>query len=234
MARYVPKHRRRRPPRHRAYISAASLVVAAASAVSGAAGFVPAVQAQNPVVIERAANARASTGRSVAPSVDARPGPSAVAPAIDPKTARVPEFIDLPSIDKTSSLVQLGLNPDGSLEVPVDFGQAGWYSGGPAPGEKGPAVIAGHVDSYRGPAVFADLNKLKPDDIVRIARVDGTKVRFRVTRIDRYPKDYFPTDQVYGPTEKPELRLITCGGTFNPSTGSYRDNTVVYAELIAN
>lgn len=230
MARYVPKHRRRRPPRHRAYISCASLLIAAVSGVSGATGFVPALQAQNPFVIERAATARVDADvspASVAPPIAV----SSVAPAIDPKTARIPEFIDLPAIDKTSSLVQLGLNPDGSLEVPVDFGQAGWYSGGPAPGEKGPAVIAGHVDSYRGPAVFADLNKLKPGDSVRIARVDGTKVRFRVTRIDRYPKDYFPTDQVYGPTDKPELRLITCGGTFDASTGSYRDNTVVYAEL---
>ena len=153
-------------------------------------------------------------------------------PAIDPRTARIPEFIDIPAIGTTSSLVQLGLNLDGSLEVPTDFGQAGWFSGGVAPGENGPAVIAGHLDSYKGPAIFAKLELLKPGDRVRIARADGVKVEFVVTRIDRYPKDYFPTDQVYGPTTGPELRLITCGGVFDQQAHSYKANTVVYATLV--
>ena len=154
-------------------------------------------------------------------------------PAIDPQNARIPQFIDIPAIGTTSSLIQLGLNLDGSLEVPTDFGQAGWFSGGVAPGENGPAVIAGHVDSYKGPAIFAKLDLLKPGDRIRIARADGVKVEFVVTRIDQYPKDYFPTDQVYGPTTEPELRLITCGGVFDEQTKSYKANTVVYASLVA-
>jgi sortase (surface protein transpeptidase) len=246
LARYVPQHLRTRPPRSRALLGSASLFAALAVSLTGTAGFAPGLSAEpvNPFVAERQALAAApavpvavpvsvpsASARSVA-SPGSADAPGTV-PAIDPRTARIPEFVDIPAIGTTSSLVQLGLNLDGTLEVPTDFSQAGWFSGGVAPGEPGPAVIAGHVDSYKGPAIFAKLELLKPGDQIRIARADGVKVEFAVTRIDQYPKDYFPTDQVYGPTTAPELRLITCGGVFDAQSHSYRANTVVYARLVA-
>lgn len=148
------------------------------------------------------------------------------------RTTADPAFVRVGSIGATSSLIPLGLHDDGTLEVPVDFAVAGWYSLGPRPGQVGAAVIAGHLDSYNGPAVFARLPEVRPGDEIEVTRKDGSIVSFEVTRIDVYPKDRFPTMAVYGPTTAPELRLITCGGTFDRSRGSYRDNIVVYARMI--
>jgi sortase (surface protein transpeptidase) len=125
--------------------------------------------------------------------------------------------------------VRLGLDGAGALVPPQDFGRAGWFEGSPVPGAVGPAVIAGHVDSYDGPAVFFRLRDLAPGDEVVVDRADGTSARFTVTGLDRYPKAEFPTQQVYGPTHRPELRLITCGGDFDRDVRSYRDNVVVTA-----
>jgi sortase (surface protein transpeptidase) len=119
----------------------------------------------------------------------------------------------------------------GVLKSPVDYARPGWYAGGIAPGEVGPAVIAGHVDSARGPAVFYRLRDLKPGDVVEVARGDQW-VKFRVVASERHPKDQFPTDRVYRPTPVPELRLITCGGTFDRNRRSYEDNIVVYAVTV--
>jgi len=143
----------------------------------------------------------------------------------------VPVRVRVPAIEVDSRLVRLGVDDDGALLPPEDFARAGWFTGGPAPGETGPAVLAGHVDSYRGPAVFFRLAELDEGDAVLVDRADGTTVRFTVTAVDRYPKDAFPTDQVYGPTARAELRLITCGGDFDPDVRSYRDNVVVSAVL---
>jgi hypothetical protein len=142
-----------------------------------------------------------------------------------------PAFVSISSIGTASSLIELGLDADGKLEVPIDFGQAGWWKGGPRPGDPGPAVITGHLDSTRGPAVFAKLRKVKPGDEIVVARNDGVRLVFVVTRIDSYPKRAFPTRTVYGPTDAAELRVITCGGSFDRSKGSYDDNTVVFAKL---
>ena len=106
---------------------------------------------------------------------------------------------------------------------------AGWYTGSPRPGAIGPAVIAGHIDSRSGPGVFFHLSRLKPGDQVYVRRADGTLAVFRVTAVQMYLKDRFPTAAVYGPTPDAELRLITCGGTFDPARGSYLSNVVVYA-----
>ena len=119
--------------------------------------------------------------------------------------------------------------PDGSLQVPKDWDTAGWYDKGPRPGQPGPAVILGHVDSKTGPAVFYRLRALRPPDIVRVGLADGRTLVFRVQRVERYPKDEFPTEAVYFPTLNRELRLITCGGEFDYAAKSYRDNIVVYA-----
>jgi hypothetical protein len=144
----------------------------------------------------------------------------------------LPVRLWIPKIAVSTSLVRLGRLPDGSLEVPKEWDRAGWYDGGPRPGQPGPAVILGHVDSTSGPAVFYRLIKLRPGDIVRVGLANRRTLAFRVQRIARYPKDKFPTEAVYFPTLERELRLITCGGSFDQAVGHYRDNVVVYATLI--
>jgi hypothetical protein len=138
----------------------------------------------------------------------------------------------IPAIAVSTSLVRLGRLPDGSLQVPHDWDTAGWYDRGPRPGQPGPAVILGHVDSTAGPAVFFRLRELRPEDIVRVGLADGRTLVFRVQRVRRYPKDRFPTEAVYFPTLNRELRLITCGGAFDYASRNYRDNIVVYATLV--
>jgi sortase (surface protein transpeptidase) len=145
--------------------------------------------------------------------------------------AAPPVRIRIPAIGVSAAVVRLGLNRDGTLQVPADFGVTGWFTGGPAPGETGPAVIAGHIDSRRGPAVFYRLHALRPGDRVAVERADGTTVEFAVEGSAQYPKRAFPTEAVFGPSPDPLLRLITCGGTFDRSRRSYRDNVVVTARL---
>jgi len=130
-----------------------------------------------------------------------------------------------------SSLDRLGVDGGGEIEVPADPADAGWLSVGASPGATGPAVIAGHVDSVDGPAVFARLGELAPGDEIGVGLDDGTSVTYIVTGTDTYPKTDFPTEAVYGPTPAPVLRLITCGGTFDRDARSYEDNVVVYAAL---
>jgi sortase (surface protein transpeptidase) len=131
-----------------------------------------------------------------------------------------------------TSLIHLGLTPAGTLQVPDRFSVAGWYVGSPRPGAAGPAIIAGHIDSVVGPAVFYRLASLRPGERAYVRRADGTLAVFRVTAVRTYPKDRFPTAAVYGPAPGPQLRLITCGGTFDPAIGSYLSNVVVYAVAI--
>lgn len=141
-----------------------------------------------------------------------------------------PTRLRVPSIGVDSELLALGLAPDSTIEVPVDPGSAGWWSGGPRPGQPGPAVLVGHVDSHMGPAVFFRLRELAPGDELFVDRADGTSARFVVTSQERYEKALFPSELVYHPTLEPEIRLVTCGGPFDTSTGHYRDNVVVFAD----
>lgn len=143
-----------------------------------------------------------------------------------------PARLEIPAIGVSTPLVRLGRLPDGSIEVPHAWNTAGWYDQGPRPGQPGPAVLLGHVDSKTGPAVFYRLRDLRPGDIVRVGLTDGRTLVFRVQRTERYPKDKFPTEAVYFPTLDRELRLITCGGDFDYAKGSYVDNVVVYATLV--
>ena len=152
-------------------------------------------------------------------------GPHSAAPV---PVAR-PVSLTIPLIGVRTALVTLGLTGDGALEVPSSTAVAGWYTGSARPGAVGPAVIAGHVDSLSGPGVFFRLSELQPGDRVYVTRADGTTVEFRVTSVQTYLKAYFPTQAVYGDTPYPELRLITCGGTFDYATGHYLSNTIVYA-----
>jgi LPXTG-site transpeptidase (sortase) family protein len=141
-----------------------------------------------------------------------------------------PARVRIPVIQVDAALEDLHLDASGALDAPTKWNEAGWYADGVVPGEVGPAVIAGHVDSTRGPAVFARLDKLRPGDVVEVLR-GGQWLGFVVTAVRRYPKSAFPTNQVYGPTPNPQLRLITCSGTFDSAQRSYVDNTVVYADV---
>jgi sortase (surface protein transpeptidase) len=143
----------------------------------------------------------------------------------------VPVRIEVPSIGVASTLQRLGRAPDRTVQVPSRWEVAGWYAGGTRPGDPGSAVILGHVDSKSGPAVFYRLSELRRGDTVTIRRADGFWVRFVVQRIQQYPKDRFPTDEVYYPTLTPALRLVTCGGQFDYATGHYRSNVIVFATI---
>jgi LPXTG-site transpeptidase (sortase) family protein len=152
-------------------------------------------------------------------------------PAADASGAPPPRRVAIPAIGVSAPVVPLGLDRNGELAAPTDYNETGWYAAGPEPGENGPAVIAGHVDSESGPAVFFKLPKLRRGDLIRVGRADGSKVSFTVDRIEQWPKAQFPTHRVYGRTRTPALRLVTCSGPFDSATGHYTDNTIVYASL---
>jgi hypothetical protein len=179
------------------------------------------------------------TGHGViSPPPVAHPGPppagAVVAPPrpIGPARVARPVYLSIPVIGVRTRLIKLGLTAQGTLQVPASTSVAGWYTGGPRPGQVGSAVIAGHIDSYLGPGVFFRLRLLRPGDRVYVRQAGGALAVFRVYAERSYPKDHFPTQRVYGPAPDPELRLITCGGTFDPAIGSYLNNVVVYAAQI--
>jgi Sortase domain len=142
-----------------------------------------------------------------------------------------PVRVTIPSIGVDSSLEALGLLPDKSLQTPAQWGVAGWYAGGVRPGDPGPAVIAGHVDSTSGPAVFYRLRDLQVGADVYVTTQSGRRLHFVVDRRQQFPKTQFPTEAVYGPTPLPVLRLITCTGAFDADAHSYLDNLIVTAHL---
>lgn len=185
-----------------------------------------------------------NSSRSAVPaSPTHRPSPGTTVSLISPSPSAditseglprsVPKYLDLPKIGASSSLVPLGLNTDHTLRVPpVDQPmQAGWYMNSPTPGEKGPSVLIGHVDGGGKPGIFHQLKDLQQGDQVVVTREDGRKVQFVVYRKQEVSKARFPADEVYGDVSRPELRLITCGGTFDKQAHSYRDNVIVYAAL---
>jgi Sortase domain len=141
-----------------------------------------------------------------------------------------PTRVVIPAVGVEARVVPVGLQADGAMEVP-DVDLAGWYEPGPRPGEPGPAVIVGHVDSRSGPAVFSALHRLRPGDRIVVGQ-DGTPASvFAVERLERQPKAALPVGRIWNRTKAPVLRLITCGGSFDRSTGHYRDNLIVYAAL---
>jgi len=188
------------------------LVAVAASAVAGATVLLtPAVSGERPALLRPPA---------------AAPGAAAAAPVR-------PVAVSIPALSVAGPLEELVADADtGELAAPADPARAGWYAAGVVPGDRGPAVIGGHVDSRSGPGVFFRLRTLRPGDLVDVTRSDGRTVRFSVIAVALYPKDRFPTEAVYGPTSGPELRLVTCGGTFDRSARSYDDNVVVDAALV--
>ncbi|NJC70691.1 class F sortase [Planosporangium thailandense] len=169
-----------------------------------------------------------AVGRAAAVSASA--GPAPLGPS-------VPVRLDIPAIGLSTPLMALGRNADGTIAVPPlrHDAPAGWYRYLATPGEVGPAVILGHVDTARdGPAVFYRLRDLRSGDTVTVRRLDGSTAVFTVTRTAQYSKLAFPTEAVYGAVDRPALRLITCGGTFDPINRQYRSNIVVYATLTAS
>ncbi|HEX6760604.1 MAG TPA: class F sortase [Propionibacteriaceae bacterium] len=144
-----------------------------------------------------------------------------------------PLSVSIPRISVRSSLVELGLDKDGAMEVPRDPADAGWFSEGPSPGALGPAVIAGHVTWDGVPGVFRRLGTLRRGDRVTVTRKDGKTAVFTVSRVARFSKSQFPSRAVYGPIDHAGLRLITCGGTYDAARHSYLDNIVVFAKLEA-
>ena len=230
----------RRGARVAAAVAAALAVSGGTAVVAGLAG--GADPPQPPIAsAPRTSPAGPATSPSAAPSAVPSAEPVVAAavppPATDLTVEALPRVrpvsLRIPSIGvRSDDLVDLSTEADGSLEVPTDFAQPGWYSPGAAPGQLGPAVIAGHVDSKRGPAVFYRLGELRPGATIEVGREDGTTARFVVDKVERYPKAEFPTVAVYSDTtQRAELRLITCGGAFDSTTGHYLDNVVAYAHL---
>lgn len=158
---------------------------------------------------------------------------SATAPSTGSKTlpASEPIRVEIPAIGVRAPVGRVGLNPDGTVEVPsLDrAADTGWYEYGPTPGEIGPAVLLGHVDAKKKPAVFFRLKQLKAGDTIHVLRADGSTALFRTTSVEEFPKTQFPTERVYGDLDHPALRLITCGGAFDADRGSYTDNVVAFA-----
>jgi sortase (surface protein transpeptidase) len=135
-------------------------------------------------------------------------------------------------MELTESLIPLGIQSDGTMEVPEDYDDVGWFTGGGLPGGVGPTVIAGHVDSRSGPAVFFRLGEMVVGDRFTIAGVDGTNFDYEVYKVEDHAKAEFPTVDVFGATMTDEVRLITCGGEYNESIGRYTDNLVVFASRV--
>jgi hypothetical protein len=165
-----------------------------------------------------------------APTGPATVAAPAGAPSVAlPLAASAPAGIDVPAIGVTrDSIMKLGFNADRSLQVPPDAVTVGWFSRGAAPGAVGPAVFASHINYAGKKGGFADIRKLTAGDEVVVHRADRTSVAFTVDRVERASKQAFPTAAVYGPTTRPEIRLITCGGAFDASTRNYEDNIIVF------
>ena len=217
----IPPGSRRRPAIVAA-VAVAALGLALTGCAGGPAGPPPAGAVDNQ---ERPLSPSATLppGSFDAPGTPPRPSGFEVGGLPErvtaPGTTSKPVRLEIPAIGVSTPLLRLGLEPDGAMQVPTDFARVGWFAEGPAPGQEGPSVIAGHVDSKTGPAVFYRLRDLRPGDPVLVERSRS------------YPKSTFPTQDVFGPVPAAALRLITCGGEFDRARGSYRENLVVFARL---
>jgi sortase (surface protein transpeptidase) len=208
--------------RPRRLVAVAALGAGLAAVGVGAAGL--AISALSPAhaapLPARPAPIPAPTGRTVLP-----------ASLTAGQHAARPTWLSIPSLGIRTKLIHLGVNSDGTLQVPSRTTVAGWYTGSPRPGTIGSAIIAGHVDSRTGPGIFFWLRTLHRGDRIYVGRADRTMAVFTVTKIRKFAKDKFPTAAVYGAVPDSELRLITCGGVFDRSRGSYLSNVVVFARL---
>lgn len=197
----------------------------APSAVESASTVEPSAQPSDPL----------TTAPRPAQSTPDASAPDSPQPTEPPLTLpeAAPVGLRIPSLDVDAPMVDLGLLPDRTLEVPTTAADVGWYETSPTPGEQGPSIVAGHV-TYNGPGVFLRLGELGPGDVVEVDRADGSTAVFEVTEVGEYDKDEFPTVDVYGSTDHAGLRLITCGGAFNPDIGYYDSNVIAFAELVSS
>lgn len=189
------------------------------------------------VLLAVGCSAPRSSVSAIPSSVGTRPpaSPSAAPSAtVRPVPAVPPVSIRIPAIGVSAPVMQLGLNSDGTIQVPplADHNLAGWYKYGPAPGQQGPAIIVGHIDSAAGASVFFNLRNLAKGDRIYVTLVNGHAEDFSVDGLQQVPKTDFPAVSVYGPLAYAGLRLVTCGGMFNPATGSYLSDVIVYAHLV--
>lgn len=171
------------------------------------------------------------SARSADIAADLGAGPVVAVPQVR-LTSAPPVALVVPALGIDTRLVGLATGRDGNLQVDPDASRAGWYNEGPAPGDLGPAVLAGHLDSPAGPGVFARLATLHPGDSITVRRADGTDVRFVVDDVQTYAKRAFPTARVYAGDGTATLRVITCGGAVDRATGRYRSNTIVFAHEV--
>jgi hypothetical protein len=208
------------PKRERLIVTALFVVVAL-----GAAGC---AREPSSAVATRVATHSRTASSPAPPPVKPSPAPVIATAGLGRSS---PVRLRIASIGVDSGLMPLGLRADGAMQVPPGAFPAGWYTGGPTPGELGPAVIAGHVDT-NGPGVFYRLRNVRPGDRVTVTRADGREPVFRVTRVAQFPKNRFPSKLVYGNVDHAALRLITCGGSFDSRVGHYVDNLVVFADLV--
>lgn len=187
---------------------------------------------------------RAPSAATAAGTGSAATGSSATTSGSGPTTPTGPTLaesdpvaIDIPAIGVDSPLLQVGLNSNGTIQVPPLFqkpSRAAWYKYSPTPGQIGPSIIEGHIDTYQGPSVFFRLGAIRPGQKVYVTLQDGTVAVFKVDGVREYPKSHFPTHAVYGNTNFAALRLLTCGGSFDSSTRQYLSNTVVYTQLVSS
>lgn len=156
---------------------------------------------------------------------------TAISVTAEGKQVLPPVRIRIPALGVDAPVVNLGLNRNRTLQVPKGDSEVGWYTGSPAPGAVGPAVMVGHLDSVRGPAIFQDLHKLKFGDVIEVVHEDGSVTVFQMDNSETFSQSKFPTEKVYGTIDYPGLRLITCAGTYSTLKGRYSDNLVVFASL---
>lgn len=161
------------------------------------------------------------------PAQPAKAPVQSTAPASAALGKSEPVRLRIPKIGVDANVIELGIQASGEIEVPKDYAETGWYKYGATPGEVGPTVIAGHLDSPTGPAVFVQLEKLQAGDRVEFTRKDGSSVAYTVSSTERYAQSQFPTEKVYGNTAQPEVRLITCDGIFDKGESRYSHNLVV-------
>ncbi|HEY2044807.1 MAG TPA: class F sortase [Jatrophihabitans sp.] len=221
-------------PRVRLLVTALAVLLVAVGTIALIVGIRAQRHAPQPPASAAIPFAGSATGSSAAAPSHSVGGKATKGPVLARST---PVQLSIPSIGVTSSLINLGLNPDRSVQVPplTRDSRAGWYKYSPTPGQLGPSIILGHVDSAEyGPGIFFKLGAMRPGQMLTVTRADRTAAVFRVDRVVSYPKGHFPTLDVYGNTDHAALRLITCGGKFDLSSHNYLSNIVVYASLISS
>jgi sortase (surface protein transpeptidase) len=215
----------------RRHLPAALVVLAAALLVAAMVDLATRPHRDDPPVARKLPHHALAQEQAHAPSRTHPKARRRLVNVID-REAPPPRSIRIPAIGVRARVLPLGLSSDGTMQTPTNFSETGWYKPWREPGERGAAVITGHVDSVSGPAVFYRLRDLRRGNIIRVGRADGSIVRFRVEGLERWPKAAFPTRRVFRPTRVAALRLVTCSGDFDSSTGHYVDNTIVYAARV--